>query len=155
MIVRSNRHRDTVTQRVVTGREFRSRIESAASTFVRKHTTHAQIFVNEHLFSASAEIQHSLRKSSLRIYSTSTDVRRNPHSDSELRFVVAGSTFFKNLLTMSHTIQLAELHDNNDSPHSPSPISNEVLMNHTDEMPEGGYGWVVVASCSMIMCVHF
>ncbi|KAF8830601.1 hypothetical protein HHX47_DHR2001140 [Lentinula edodes] len=52
---------------------------------------------------------------------------------------------------MSHTIQLAELHDNNDSPHSPSPISNEVLMNHTDEMPEGGYGWVVVASCSMIM----
>ncbi|KAJ3880451.1 major facilitator superfamily domain-containing protein [Lentinula edodes] len=52
---------------------------------------------------------------------------------------------------MSHTIQLAELHDNNDSPHSPSPVSNEVLMNHTDEMPEGGYGWVVVASCSMIM----
>ncbi|KAJ3783312.1 major facilitator superfamily domain-containing protein [Lentinula aff. detonsa] len=56
---------------------------------------------------------------------------------------------------MSQSIQLSEINRSREATHSQSSISNEVTLNHThslvDEMPEGGYGWVVVASCSVIM----
>ncbi|KAJ3728084.1 major facilitator superfamily domain-containing protein [Lentinula guzmanii] len=56
---------------------------------------------------------------------------------------------------MSQSIQLSEINRSSEVTHSQSPMSNEVTLNHThslvDEMPEGGYGWVVVASCSVIM----
>ncbi|KIK65056.1 hypothetical protein GYMLUDRAFT_39459 [Collybiopsis luxurians FD-317 M1] len=58
---------------------------------------------------------------------------------------------------MTETIPLAVLSDTHADPHIHSVESNNthiVTGNHAssaDEMPEGGYGWVVVASCSMIM----
>ncbi|KIK65055.1 hypothetical protein GYMLUDRAFT_39458 [Collybiopsis luxurians FD-317 M1] len=58
---------------------------------------------------------------------------------------------------MAESIRLAELNDTHPAPHLHLPElssthNNVITGNHAsvDDMPEGGYGWVVVASCSTI-----
>ncbi|KAJ3833075.1 major facilitator superfamily domain-containing protein, partial [Lentinula raphanica] len=53
---------------------------------------------------------------------------------------------------MSQSIQLSELPRSSHSTRSLAATPNEVTHHHSlDDMPEGGDGWVQVASCSMIM----